>query len=90
MMWNDGYGWGWGGWIVMGGTMIVFWGLVIVIGFAIVHYVRTTAGAGRSDAVAGRGPQSAEALLAERLVRGEIDENEYRKLLSILRETNTA
>ncbi|MFJ4654679.1 SHOCT domain-containing protein [Nocardia sp. NPDC088792] len=87
MMWNDGYSWGWGGWVVMGGMMILFWALVIVIGLAAVHYLRTTGSAGRSDMGGGSGPGSGEALLAERLARGEIDENEYRKLLSVLRET---
>ncbi|WP_330179514.1 SHOCT domain-containing protein [Nocardia sp. NBC_01503] len=88
MMWNDGYGWGWGGWVLMGGMMVLFWGLVLVVGFAAVHYLRT-ANSGRSESVGGSGVERAEVVLAERLARGAIDEDQYRKLLAVLRETRS-
>lgn len=88
MMWNDGYGWGWGGWVLMGGMMVLFWGLVIVVGFAAVHYLRT-ANSGGSESAGGSGMERAEVVLAERLARGAIDEEQYRKLLAVLRETRS-
>ncbi|MEU7144619.1 SHOCT domain-containing protein [Nocardia sp. NPDC046473] len=87
MMWSDGYGWG--GWILMGAIMVLFWGLVIVAGFAAVHYLRTANSGGRSEPGGGRGTERAEVLLAERLARGEIDEDDYRNRLALLRETQS-
>jgi putative membrane protein len=88
-MWNDGYGWGWGwgGWILMALVMIVFWALVIT---AIVLAVRYFAGGGTTHGRAGGGPTPtggrAEDLLAERYARGEIDDDEYRRRLTLIRE----
>ena len=88
-MWGDGYGWGgwgWGGWILMALVMIVFWALVIT---AIVVAVRYFAGAGTAHGRAGGGPTptgGAEDVLAERYARGEIDDEEYRRRLTLIRE----
>lgn len=85
MMWIDGgWGGGWGGWLLMALVMVVFWGLVIAGIVALVHFLsgnRTAASGGP-----GRGSGRAEELLAERLARGEIDEEEYRKRRAVLRE----
>ncbi|MGY2061632.1 SHOCT domain-containing protein, partial [Nocardia gipuzkoensis] len=84
MMWHDGYGYGYGwGWAVMGVMMVVFWGLVIAGFFVVVHYLRTPGG-GRSEPVGSHGTQRAQALLAERLARSEIDEDEYRRRSAVL------
>lgn len=85
-MWGDGYGLG--GWIVMALVMIVFWALVIT---AIVLAVRYFAGGGTAQGRAGGAPQPltggrAEDLLAERYARGEIDDEEYRRRLALIRE----
>jgi putative membrane protein len=90
MMW--GYGWGWGYWLVMGVTMILFWGLLIVGIVALVRHLGGTRDAshlgGMRDA-GGPGPGSgrtrAEEVLAERFARGEIDEDEYKRRLELLR-----
>lgn len=89
-MWGDGYGWGgsgWGGWILMALVMIVFWALVIT---AIVLAVRYFAGGGTAQGRVGGGPTPtggrAEDLLAERYARGEIDDDEYRRRLTLIRE----
>ncbi|MEU9794393.1 hypothetical protein AB0E27_27875 [Streptomyces sparsogenes] len=89
-MWYDG-GWGWGGWFFMAVFMVLFWALVI---FGIVALVRYFSGSPH-DRPSGRHPSSgepgwgsrrAEDLLAERFARGEIDEDEYKRRLALLRE----
>lgn len=87
-MWDNGYGWGWGGWILMALVMVVFWALVIT---AIVLAIRYLAGGGTAPGRAGGTPQPpaggrAEDLLAERYARGEIDDDEYRQRLALIRE----
>ena len=84
MMWYDGNGWGWAGWILMTVGMVAFWALVIT---AVVLAIRYLTGSRSSDASATSSVQNrADDVLAERFARGEIDENEYRQRLSALRE----
>ncbi|MEV7238176.1 SHOCT domain-containing protein [Streptomyces sp. NPDC051020] len=88
MMWYDGR-WGWGGWLFMAVIMVVFWSLLIVGVVALIHYLTRTR---RSDQPGPRpgeaawGSRQAEDLLAERFARGEIDEDEYKRRLTVLRE----
>lgn len=90
-MWNDGWGWGgWGGgsWILMAVVMVLFWAVLIT---AVVLAVRYLAGGATQHGRGIGGPQPpaggrAEDLLAERYARGEIDEDEYRRRLTLLRE----
>ncbi|MEU2772012.1 hypothetical protein ABZ646_03580 [Streptomyces sp. NPDC007162] len=90
MMWYDG-GWGWGGWFVMTVFMVLFWAVLIVGLIALVRYLAGTrhhqqadlpppSGEGRSQ------DRRAEDLLAERFARGEIDDDEYKRRLGLLRE----
>ncbi len=78
-------GWGYALGIIF---MIVFWGALIAAVIAAVRYL----GRGRLDRVPPEppGPASqpprAEQLLAERFARGEIDAEEYRQRLEILRD----
>lgn len=85
MMWYGGTGWGWGGWFMMAAMMVVFWGLVIAAGFAAVRYLspNNPPRPGATDALERK---RAEDILAERYARGEIDDDEYRKRLTLLRE----
>jgi putative membrane protein len=92
MMWYDG-GWWWGGWFMMALLMVLFWGLVIAGVIALVHYVRgghqaSRPGPSGHPGERGWGPRQgrAEDLLAERFARGEIDEDEYKRRLALLRE----
>jgi putative membrane protein len=82
-MW-PGYGGngGWGGWIVGAQVMVAFFALLVT---AIVLVVRYFTGGGRG---AGSSPQTrgAEDVLAERLARGEINDDEYRRPMTLLRE----
>ncbi|UPT23570.1 hypothetical protein FOF52_16450 [Thermobifida alba] len=79
------YGYGMGGWaaVSMTVTVILFWLLLIAAIVALLRSItrgerfRTGRGGARSSA--------AEQALAERFARGEIDEEEYRRRLDVLR-----
>lgn len=68
-MWHTGWGWLW-----MSLVMIAFWGLVA---WVVVTLVRQS----------GRQPRDpdAQSLLDERLARGEIDEEDYRRRRDLIR-----
>jgi putative membrane protein len=74
MMYWDG-SWSWWAWLVMSFSMVAFWGLVI---WAVVALFR------RFDRDR---PQASdpEAILGERFAAGQIDEEEYRSRLEVLR-----
>ena len=85
MMWY-GHGMTGFGWALMTVGTLFFWALLIG---AVVLLVRAL---GQRNEPSGQGkpPQAdghsgAEQLLAERFARGEIDETEYRRRLSVLR-----
>jgi putative membrane protein len=78
-MWWDHGGWGWGAWLVMTLGMLAFWGLVV---WAVISLARST---GRAIPL---GRSTPEDILAERLARGEIDEDEHRSRLDALRRAS--
>ncbi|WP_031002309.1 SHOCT domain-containing protein [Streptomyces sp. NRRL F-5727] len=79
MFWyGDGMN-GWG-WFAMAAGMVLFWGLLITV---VVLIFRTLDHA--SGRPVRRGSPTPEQILGERLARGEIDEEEYRRRLSALR-----
>ncbi|GHF36345.1 SHOCT domain-containing protein [Streptomyces griseosporeus] len=84
LYWNahDMTGWGW---FVMSLSMVVFWALLIAGGVLLFRAVKRAAadGEGRDSGA------TAEQLLAERFAGGEIDEDEYRRRLAVLREHNS-
>jgi putative membrane protein len=75
MWWNDNSGW----WVLMPLMMVVFWGAVI---WLVMSFVR-----GSSGRPSGDRAEDPEGILAQRYARGEIDEDEYRRRLDILRGT---
>ncbi|MFF2779547.1 SHOCT domain-containing protein [Streptomyces sp. NPDC058052] len=80
MFWyGDGMN-GWG-WFAMSAGMILFWGLLIT---AVVLIFRTLDRSTERPVRRG-GTKESERILGERLARGEIDEEEYRRRLSALR-----
>jgi uncharacterized membrane protein len=84
MMMDDGH-WGWGSWILTTLTTVVFWALVITAVVLLARYLlslsqRTT---GTTHAA---GASNAEQVLAERYARGEIDDDEYKRRLGLLRQ----
>jgi putative membrane protein len=98
MFWygHDPGGWGW---FAMSAGMILFWAVLITVGVLVFRALSRPGGGPPPsygtppayDAPARRprhGPPPApEQLLAERFARGEIDEDEYRRRLGVLRET---
>lgn len=79
MMW---YGGGWGGWIMMTVLMVLFWGGLLT---AIVLAARAFG----ADSQARSRPTVAplaDELLSARFARGEIDEEEFRRRMAVLRE----
>lgn len=88
MMWYDG-GWGWSGWLFMTVIMVVLWSLLIVGTVAMARYLaglHRDHRPGPSSGDPAWGSRRAEDLLAERFARGEIDEDEYKRRLALLRE----
>jgi putative membrane protein len=76
--WPGGAGSGWA-WAVMTIGMLLFWGVLIAGGIALVRALnRLTSG---SEQVPRPTPQQ---VLADRFARGEIDEDEYRRRLAAL------
>jgi putative membrane protein len=72
-------GTGSGGWVVMILAMVVFWALVV---FAVVAIFRGTRDSGPGNGNARHDPTE---ILEERFARGEIDADEYRARLDVLR-----
>jgi putative membrane protein len=81
MMWD--YGPGWGHWLSMVITTILFWGLIIAAIVALVRYIGSTRNTGRPRST--NEPARPEEVLAERFARGEIDADEYKQRLDLLR-----
>lgn len=75
------YGSGMNGWgyALMTISMVLFWGLVITT--AVVLGRRLL----REDRPIGGGPITPEDVLAMRLARGEIDEDDYERRMTVLR-----
>lgn len=73
MWWNGD--WGWGASVVMTITMLGFWALVA---WVITSLVRGIGGGGERRS-------EADAILAERFARGEIEEEEYRRRRDLIR-----
>jgi len=85
MHWSYG-AWGWLGWLSATVVTVGFWALVI---WLVVSWVRPDDRV-RDRAVDRDEPASgprAEQVLAERFAAGEIDEDEYRSHLDVLRST---
>lgn len=81
MHWGgDGWGWGWPGWILMAVSMLAFWGLLAGLVVMLFRW------GGRSGSGEGRADEP-ERILAERFARGDIDDEEYRRRLDVLRGT---
>jgi len=85
MMWYSADGWGWLGWILMTVGMVAFWALLITAIILAIRYLATSRGpAATPPSIPGH--VRAEDVLAERFARGEIDDNDYRQRLALLRE----
>lgn len=77
MMWYWGGGMHWWGWLLGVLGMVVFWGFVIwAVWYLVVNVVR------RPDSDPRTGDP--KRILDERLARGEIDADEYRRLRDLM------
>jgi putative membrane protein len=92
MYWNHGHGMGGWGWFAMSVGTLLFWA-VLIVGVALVVRALTRTGERgrppaepRPSAGGGSAGPSPEQVLAERFARGEIDEQEYRARLAVLRD----
>jgi putative membrane protein len=87
-----GWGWGWGGngWGGWGGTLmslalaVFFVALIIAVVFTIRHLARS--GSQRSEASSAATRTGPEDTLARRLASGEVDEDECRQRIALLRQ----
>jgi putative membrane protein len=89
MMWGDWDGWsghmsGWG-WVWMIGSTVLFWALIGTLAVLVVRALNR-----RTDAHPAPSRDAAERVLAERFARGDIDEDEYRSRLAVLRSEDLA
>ncbi|MEU6369973.1 SHOCT domain-containing protein [Streptomyces sp. NPDC046931] len=78
MFWYDHNVSGWG-WFAMSAGMILFWALIITIAVLLFRALNQPHEHTHTPAA-----PSAEDILRERLARGEIEEDEYRRRLSAL------
>ncbi|MER6630294.1 SHOCT domain-containing protein [Streptomyces sp. NPDC000987] len=78
MFWygHDVSGWGW---FAMSAGMILFWVLIITVAVLLFRTLN-----GPQEHTRTPSTPSAEDILRERLARGEIDEDEYRRRLDAL------
>jgi putative membrane protein len=82
--WDMGLGLGWGGWLVGGLLMLLFWGGVIALAF---FAIRALMRSGQGRAAHGSPRQGGEEALdiaQERYARGDISREEYLELKQTL------
>jgi len=72
-----GHGWGWGGWLIGGLMMLLFWGSFIALAFFALRALMRS-GQGQAE-VRSRpdGEATALQILQKRYARGEISREEY-------------
>jgi putative membrane protein len=78
MWWWPGGPGGWG-WIAMTISMLLFWGVLVLGGIALVRVLNRPSSRPESPL-----PSTPEQVLADRFARGEIGEDEYRARLGVL------
>ncbi len=84
-MWHGTFGWG--GWALMLITMAVFWAVIISIVVLVIRYPARDRKLTHQE---GKTSRSAEELLAQSYARGELDDDEYRRRVTVLREHRKA
>ena len=84
MMWWTNSGWGTGEWFAMGSMMLIFWGAVL--GGAL--WVARRGVASPRTGTGSHATDGADALLALRFARGEIDEAQFTRARALLHATD--
>ena len=78
MMWHGwDMGFGWGGWLIGGLVMLLFWGGVIALAFFAVRALMRSGGERPEEGSQLRSGESALDILQKRYARGEISQEEY-------------
>ena len=77
--WNGMTGWGW---FAMSLGTILFWAVLVAVGVLLFRML----GRGSERPSAPKPHRAPEQTLAERFAHGEIDEDEYRHRLAVLRD----
>jgi putative membrane protein len=86
MMWNGNGNWGSGDWATLALVVVVVIAVIVAIVF-LVRYLSRTSGASSTTAVppaSASGPESPEEILKRRYATGEIDRDEYLRMLGDL------
>jgi putative membrane protein len=78
-----GNGWGWGGGVMTIVMALFLLAVIVVVAFAIGYLARRGGSQYNRVSSAATGP---EDTLAHRFARGEIDDDEYRRRIALLRE----
>src|SRR2546423_13621235 len=93
MYWYDHGGGGWG-WFAMMLGIVLFWGLIILVGVLLFRaFARPAPRGGGGERTgwhlgpASDVPPTPERILAERYARGEIEDEEYERRLAMLRSS---
>ena len=88
MMGYYGNGMGWGGWLAMSLSFVVFWGLLIALVVWLVRSFRHDSATGSSNGSARA--NRADEVLAERFARGEIDDEEFNRRRELLHSSRSS
>ncbi|MFE3167067.1 SHOCT domain-containing protein [Streptomyces sp. NPDC059224] len=78
---RDPGGWSW---MAMSVGMVLFWAALAAVGVLLFRALSRPAGGGATGPAPPTGP-TPERVLADRFARGEIDGDEYRRRLAVLR-----
>lgn len=87
MMWWDHNDWGFGNWLAMGLTMLIFWSLVIGLIVWAVRSVSSNPAGSAGDRLREASPAD---VLAARFARGDISEDEFTRRRALLHGTPSA
>jgi putative membrane protein len=86
---HDGWGGGSWGWLMMAALMVIFWAGIIWVGVALIRHISHPASAHGGTTASPLPPAvrpDPQDVLAERLARGDIEPDDYRKRLETLRQ----
>ncbi|WP_236243819.1 SHOCT domain-containing protein [Streptomyces sp. CC210A] len=87
MYWHDDHDMSGWGWFAMSVGMVLFWVLIVFVAVLLFRALDRSSRERQASPAAPppAGAAPAEGILAERFARGEIDDEEYRRRLSVLR-----
>jgi putative membrane protein len=75
--WDMGFGWGWGGLLIGGLMMLLFWGGVIALAFFAIRALMRSGQGQEAIGLERRRDETALEILQKRYARGDINREEY-------------